>query len=176
MARAQHAVSEWKRTDHMGPLNLSHMDLTALPPLPADLTQLVCTDNFLSALPPLPSGLRILNAARNRLTELPDLPITLTKLDVTENKLAALPPLPATLEQLYCSHNCLTDQSLVLWPPRLHTLHCSHNRLRLFPEIPGHITRRHISVCWTFRPHLLRISGGVCPCCGQPAGTFGPPI
>jgi hypothetical protein len=30
-----------------------------------------------------------------------------------------------------------------------------------------------VGVCWTFRPHLLR---GGCPCCGQPAGTFGPPI
>ena len=172
--RAQYAVAEWRHTG--GTLNLSYMGLTALPPLPPDLTDLRCVGNALTALPPLPQNLRILVAADNRLTELPSLPPMLTYLDVTNNRLASLPlPLPAGLEQLYCSRNHLTNEELPLldgWPPRLHTLHCNLNRLRICPELPGHITRRLVGACWTFRPHLLR-GGALCPCCGKPAGAYG---
>ena len=172
--RAQYAVAEWRHTG--GTLNLSYMGLTALPPLPPDLTDLRCVGNALTALPPLPQNLRILVAADNRLTELPSLPPMLAYLDVTNNRLASLPlPLPADLEQLYCSRNHLTNEALPPldgWPPRLHTLHCNLNRLRICPELPGHITRRLMGACWTFRPHLLR-GGALCPCCGQPAGAYG---
>jgi hypothetical protein len=172
--KAQYAVAEWRHSG--GPLNLSYMGLTALPPLPPDLTDLRCVGNALNALPPLPQNLRILVAADNRLTELPSLPPLLAYLDVTNNRLALLPlPLPPSLEQFYCSRNQLTNEVLPPqdgWPPRLHTLHCNLNRLRVCPEFPSHITRRLVGVCWTFRPHLLR-NGSVCPCCGQPAGAYG---
>jgi hypothetical protein len=178
--RAQYAVAEWNHGDRKGPLNLAFMGLTALPPLPPDLTDLRCQGNMLTALPALPSGLRVLVAAENRLTELPPLPANLLYLDVTDNRLAMLPlPLPAGLEQLHCSRNHLTDEALPQltdWPPRLHTLYCSRNRLRYCPELPGHITRRLIGACWTYRPHLLRTPGALCPCCGQPLGAYGPPI
>lgn len=178
--RAQYAVAEWCHKGRTGPLNLSYMGLTALPPLPTDLTDIRCVGNALSALPPLPLGLRVLVASQNRLTELPPLPAGLVYLDVTDNRLLALPlPLPAGLEQLYCSQNWLVDDALPrpdAWPPRLHTLHCTRNRLRYCPELPGHITRRLIGACWTYRPHLLRAPGALCPCCRNPAGTFGPSI
>jgi hypothetical protein len=157
--KAQHAVTEWLHKGRTGPLYLSYMGLTALPPLPPDLMDLRCVGNALIALPPLPLQLRIL--------------------DVTDNRLTSLPlPLPQTLEQLYCSRNHLTDEVLPPldgWPPRLHTFHCNRNRLRQCPEVPAHASRRLVGVCWTFRPHLLR-GEARCPCCGQPAGTFGPSI
>jgi Leucine-rich repeat (LRR) protein len=175
LVKAQHIVTEWLDKGRTGPLNLSRMGLTALPPLPPDLTDLRCVGNALTALPPLPPNLQILIVAENRLTELPSLPSVLVYLDVTDNRLASLPlPLPHSLEQLYCSDNRLTDEGLPPtngWPPRLNTLYCTHNRLRNCPDVPSHVSRRHVSVCWTFRPHLLR--GAMCPCCGQPAGAYG---
>lgn len=174
-----YAFTQWVNAGRTGPLNLSSLGLTELPPLPPDLTDLRCFDNALTELPPLPSGLRVLDAAENRLTELPPLPPTLMYLDVTGNCLTRLPdPLPAGLEQLYCSRNYLTDSGLPSegrWPPSLHTFHCVRNRLRECPNPPEHVVRRLVGACWTFRPYLLRQLGTVCPCCDHPPGSFGPP-
>jgi len=52
-----------------GPLDLSGLQLTSLPPIPPEVTELFCESNFLTSLA-LPAGLRVLNCNHNELTEL----------------------------------------------------------------------------------------------------------
>jgi len=106
-------------------VELSHRELTELPPLPehitrlwcngnriqrltqfpSALTQLRCDDNHLTSLPPLPPGLRILRCDKNRLTVLPELPASLRVLWCHENRLTTLPVFPAGLVDLFCAGN-----------------------------------------------------------------------
>lgn len=177
VAAAEYAIAKWMYSEGVGPLDLSYLELTELPPIPDAVQELYCVGNALIALPtPLPSHLKVLIAAHNRLASLPSpLPDSLLYLDVRHNHLTTLPPLPPNLEQLYCSYNPLLDRSLpgpTEWPPRLHTLWCTHNRLCFFPDVPDHVVRRRIGVCYTYRPYLLW-GNQPCPCCGYPAGTFG---
>lgn len=90
-----------------GKLDVYGMQLTSLPPLPANLRELNCGNNNLTELPALPKGLQILNCAENKLTSLPYLPPNLVRLICTNNNLTKLPALPASLRVLECSHNKL---------------------------------------------------------------------
>ena len=94
------------------PLDLSRLELTALPELPEGLVELICYHNRLTKLPDkLPASLRYLNCSGNQLTRLPD-------------------NLPARLTVLYCSLNELTTLPETL-PRGLRTFACWGNR---FPE------------------------------------------
>ena len=111
----------------MAELECSHDGLTALPPLPSDLTQLYCDCNEISALPnSLPSTLVTLFCSDNILTALPTtLPLTLTELYCCGNKLQVLPDLPPDLQVLACDDNNLT--TLPALPSTLTDLYCEGN-------------------------------------------------
>jgi len=120
-----------------GILDVSHMNLTSLPELPDNLTQLDCSNNRLTSLPRLPPNLRELDVFMNQLTSLPPLPTHLVALACNSNRLTQLPPLPPTLEALYCLNNELT--SLPNLPESLDVLWCSDNRLTELPTLPTKI-------------------------------------
>jgi Leucine-rich repeat (LRR) protein len=92
-------------------VNLKHLGLTELPPLPSTLVELCCSNNRLTELPPLPPALEVLNCYGNQLTSLPPLPPTLRRLICNINELTSLPPLPPTLRELYYSYNP------IIYPP-----------------------------------------------------------
>ena len=116
-----------------GEVDLSHLGLTELPPLPEGLKHVTCLFNQLTSLPTLPSSLRSLYCGYNRLTSLPSLP-SLEYLHCQHNQLKNLPVLPPSLLTLICYTNQLA--SLPELPP-LEILRCGTNPLRTLPTLPS---------------------------------------
>jgi len=128
METALRRVAAWTS----GKLDLSRLELTKLPELPATLTYLNCGWNKLTSLPALPATLTELDCTSNELTSLPALPATFTQLYCSNNELTRLPDLPATLTYLNCCSNELT--SLPPLPATLTELRCSSNALLVYPN------------------------------------------
>jgi len=80
----------------------------------------------ITQLPTLPSNLTELSCKNNRLTSLPDLPPTLIKLYCENNKLITFPSLPSTLTTLWCDNNQLI-LNLITFPVSLVDLKCENN-------------------------------------------------
>ena len=120
-----------------GRLDLSHLGLTELPPLPP-LTVLRCSENHLTSLPPLPDGLVELHCYNNHLSSLPTLPSSLQLLSCSSNQMTFLPALPVSLTYLGCQFNQLT--SLPPLPPFLDLILCDCNRITSLPEVPLFLT------------------------------------
>ena len=131
-----------------GILDLSHLGLTELPPLPATLRQLCCSHNRITALPDMSSLLNLwyLGCSYNTLTVLPDtLPTSIQILNCSYNNLSTLPgTLPTSLEELYCFNNVLTSLPY-LWPPSLNLLYCHHNAITALPTLPSILRRLNCS-------------------------------
>jgi Leucine-rich repeat (LRR) protein len=148
-------AAEWTS----GRLDLSNIDLTELPPLPADLTylncdynkltslsglpagltELNCSDNQLIALSGLPSGLTRLVCSSNPFASLPIFPESLLELSITNIGLTVLPPLPSNLKYLCCTHNKLKYLSGL--PDSLIILDCGSNKLVTLPDLPTSLIR-----------------------------------
>lgn len=138
-----------------GILDLSHLGLYELPPLPHNLIVLQCTNNQLSSLPDLPSSLQVLQCSSNQLTSLPTLPPWLRTFTCQFNQLTTLPALPPHLTMMLCDANqfetlpdlpqsltylsCSMNRlvSLPHLPQRLEKLYCSQNTLKALPELPS---------------------------------------
>ena len=117
---------------HTGFVELCHLGLTELPPLPDNIKSLWCNGNRLTRLPPLPSQLTQLRCDGNQLTSLPPLPPYLRLLRCDSNSIDVLPPLPEPLRALWCHHNRL--MTLPVLPPYLGDLLCDGNQLP--PQLP----------------------------------------
>jgi len=141
--------------DPPGPMAGLRGVLTFLPPLPATLTFLDCSQNEITTLPPLPA-LNTLRCNNNLLTFLPLLPSALKELDCGFNSsLSSLDPLPVTLEVLVCEYNGLTSLPSLpttlkvlqygfnpscpfpLLPSTLERLECNNNGLTVLPSLPS---------------------------------------
>ena len=131
-----------QRHSKNGFVNLCHLGLTELPPLPSHITSLWCDGNQLTHLPSLPPGLTQLRCDQNQLSCLPLLPHRLHILRCDKNSLVSLPPLPESLRVLWCHQNCLT--TLPVLPTQLTDLSCAENRLipPLYKESPHHYEGR----------------------------------
>jgi uncharacterized repeat protein (TIGR01451 family) len=116
-------------------LDCSNNLLTALPQLPASLTNLYCSYNQLTALPTLPLSLKVLECYENLINQLPTLPDSLTKFRCDKNLLTTLPVLPSALKELYCGLNPIT--SLPALPPSLNLLYVySCPQITALPTLP----------------------------------------
>jgi Leucine-rich repeat (LRR) protein len=152
--RAKRRIAEWTN----GPLDLSHLLLYKLPPIPTSITQLYCTGchltelsisnhltfincsyNPLRTLPELPRGLRALTCDHAELTQLPTLPDTLQRLVCRTNPLEYLPELPHGLIELLCSETPI--ESLPTLPKTLEVLKCENNRLQSLPSLPDNLKK-----------------------------------
>lgn len=122
--------------------------LTILPPLPAGLERLKCSNNKLTQLPNLPGSLETILCRDNELIELPeDLPENLTALDCTDNVLEILPLLPPNLKNIYCAINYLTTLTKSEFlPDSVTELHCYNNELTYLPKIKA-TSRLYILFC-----------------------------
>ncbi len=118
-------------------LNYYNNQLTKLPDLPPNLTELFCYNNQLTELPDLPSTLTHLFCYNNQLTELHELPPNLNILICDSNQLTGLPILPSTLTHLCCFSNQLTG--LPILPSTLTHLYCYDNP---YLHITSEISRR----------------------------------
>ena len=133
-------VEAWEAGgDRISPLDLSNMDLTELPPLPAYVMYLNCSHNKLTTLEGLPSNLMVLECEYNDIVTLGDLPLELQTLQVHNCLLEALPALPPTLRHLLCGNNNL--RTLPALPIFLLTLSCHSNKLRVLPALPSALER-----------------------------------
>ena len=115
--RIQHPVN--------GFVDLCHLGLRELPPLPNNITSLWCNGNQLISLPSLPFYLTQLRCDQNQLLSLPLLPEGLRILRCDANSLAYLPTLPESLRVLWCHQNHLT--TLPDLPSELVDLSCAGN-------------------------------------------------
>jgi hypothetical protein len=83
MIRAQQIIAQMND----GYLNLSGLNLTTLPPLPANIVTLYVHNNNLTELPDIPNGVVELTANTNKLTKIPRLPASLRTADFRDNPL-----------------------------------------------------------------------------------------
>ncbi len=115
--------------------------ISNLPPLPAGLLSLDCTNNNLDSLPPLPSTLELLGVGTNHISQLV-LPTGLLYLDCSSNPIHVLPSLPPNLVALYCGNDTLSY--LPELPTSLQELYCSANpNLTCLPLIDWNIQALH---------------------------------
>jgi len=107
-------------------------ELTALPPLPAELRELDCSHcSRLTALPPLPPGLEVLSCSY--------CPIR------------SIPTLPPGMLKLFCSY-CPLLTSIPLLPPGVRTLFCQY--CPLFTSAPSLPQGETALGCWTTTPWM----------------------
>ena len=162
--QALHRIMTWEDEYEDDPaldlelLDLSNLGLKTLPPLPAGLRVLNCSNNLLETLDGLlPRTLIMLDCGNNRLTGLPDpLPPYLYTLDCENNRLTRLPEvmpdritrlcmdynqitelpaaLPSALEMLSVDNNLLTELPAAL-PAELRLLYANKNRLTHLPAV-----------------------------------------
>ena len=118
-----------------GELDVSGMDLYALPPLPEGLRTLDVSDTGISVLPPLPSTLRHLKACETAIRQLPALPEGLEALLLYDSPIQDLPyHFPSTLRILDCSATWIIEIHSL--PDRLELLQCSETILTRLPWLP----------------------------------------
>jgi hypothetical protein len=137
MLFAQSIIDYWRLESRDTPwliLRLSGLSLKELPPLPANLVNLMCVGNRLTTLPELPTYLKCIHCNNNALTILPKLPDRLETLIGYSNRLTELPNLPPSLKILDCAHNCI--KQLPSLPNTLRDLRCSDNQLSALPDLP----------------------------------------
>jgi Leucine-rich repeat (LRR) protein len=118
-----------------GYVDLKHLGLTVLPPIPSHVRYLFCNNNNLTELPELPKHLKGLVCSDNQLTQLPNLPTSLVKLSCGNNQIMQLPELPASLEFLICNDNQI--HQLPKLPTSLRQLYCAGNQLMQLPKLPA---------------------------------------
>jgi len=117
-------------------LDVRGQQVTSLPPLPQNITEIICSGNQLRCLPVLPPHLLRLVCSNNLLQELPEMPTSLQILDCSKNFIEYLPDLENTsLETLVCSENLLKD--LPILPKTLRRLSCHTNRLAYLRPMPA---------------------------------------
>jgi Leucine-rich repeat (LRR) protein len=140
-------IQEWKRKgDPTEPLDLSHLNLTQFPRhLPAELTHLILSGNYITHIPVLPKGLKVFVAEYGDIETIEGpLPSTLHTLHLTRNRIHTLPlRFPPALTSLHISCNELVELPL-FWipspqsPEKGHLTHmiASNNKLHTFPQLP----------------------------------------
>ncbi len=117
-----------------GRLNLQHLGLTELPPLPDRVKRLICYGNNLTKLPELPTSLEELDCHNNQITEIPTLAPKLNYLNCSNNRVTKLPNLHEEVVEVRCDENEI--ESLPELPVDLFTLECSKNKLQSLPDLP----------------------------------------
>ncbi len=96
MEEAIDRVNNWIALNDQGaPLDLAHLNLKQLPPIPISCQILYCWKNKLTFLPQLPNCI-ILSCSSNKLTSLPELP-KCRSLYCYDNQLTCLPSLPCCI-------------------------------------------------------------------------------
>lgn len=121
-------------------LDVSDLNITALPSLPEGLVELDCSYTDLTFLPPLPASLRNLYcSAMPNLTELPPLPDGLQILECESCiSLHELPPLPSDLRHLDLEF-CIHISVLPSLPPHLIMLDIGETDIKVLPSLPLHL-------------------------------------
>jgi hypothetical protein len=130
-------------------LDVRGQQLTSLPPLPQNVTEIICAGNRLRHLPELPSHLVRLVCSNNLLQELPTMPKSLQVLDCSKNFLEFLPDIQNTmLTTLICSENLLKD--LPILPTTLRRLSCHTNHIAHLRPMPD-----SLMILWAqFNPEM----------------------
>lgn len=141
-------LEEWFRR---GPfesdkLDLSHLDLCELPPLPKWVKALDVSHNHLRSLPELPSGVQRINAKGNQLATLPALPDSVIWLNVADNSLKSLPKLNVNLQRLYAARNRLRSAPDFSQAKQLSYVGLDYNQLTTLPSnMPASIKWLNVS-------------------------------
>jgi hypothetical protein len=147
-ALAKERIEKWIAMDKKREiLDLSDLQLDALPKLPENLQALDCTKNNLIVIHNLPKELKQLFCDNNDIKEFPSLlPPDLDILSCNNNNLSELPDLPKRLSHLECNHNDLTTLSML--PDTLIELECKHN------DLPSSYNKQHGE---SMKDYILRI-------------------
>jgi Leucine-rich repeat (LRR) protein len=156
------------------PVGLKKLCLTGcnvpLPnPMPPTLNDLICCEmEYLTELPPLPASLTYLDCSDNAIKKLPELPLRLQYLDCSSNSISGELRLPASLTYLECSHNRIT--SIHTLPPRIRLIVCAFNRIKELSPLPTSLRTLNFSANpikrypYTYDPtmHILISARGDC--------------
>lgn len=161
MEEAINRIKRWQYyNDDSLTLNLCHLDLTELPPIPEGVRSLYCTFNKLTKIDNLPNSLSILYCSMNNIKNLDNLPPNLQILHCQYNKIQYLDNLPNDLRILYCNHNLLTSVDHL--PNSLRILYCEYNLITSLTNLPDNLTfiechRNFISHIHKLPPKLNKI-------------------
>jgi hypothetical protein len=147
---------------HTHYLDISHLDIHTLPPLPDTLEELRCQHIDLAELPTLPPSLRyLLISDTPYLTHLPALPASLRHLACWNIPLTELPPLPPHLERLTCAGADIS--TLPSLPPTLKWLACDSTPLSVLPPLPASLQALYCMKCPNLRFRQQSSRDATCP-------------
>ena len=129
-------VEEWiQNGDVEKTLILRNLKINSLPPLPASLQVIDCSNTPITSLPPLPDSLKILACNYTKITSLPPLPKSLQCLFCSDTPITSLPPLPDSLNSLTCFHTKIT--SLPSLSDSLKLIYCFNTPITSLPPFPA---------------------------------------
>ena len=89
-------------------LDLSNENLTKIPIIGDDVTELYLCNNQITKIENLPNSLQILNLQYNQITKIENLPSSIQALYLSNNQITKIENLPSSIQTLYLSDNQIT--------------------------------------------------------------------
>ena len=138
-------------------LDLSNKNLTKIPIIPNDVTELILSYNQITKIENLPKNLQTLHLYNNEITKIENLPDSLQKLYLSGNQITKIENLPENLYTLYLSNNQITkienlpENRLILYldynlitkienlPENLQILYLHYNQITTIKNLPENL-------------------------------------
>ena len=120
-------------------LDLSNQNLTKIPVILDDVTELNLSYNQITKIENLPDSLQILILDNNKITKIENLPNSLQKLWLGNNQITKIENLPENLQTLYLYNNQITKIENL--PENLQTLYLYDNQITKIENLPDSLQK-----------------------------------
>jgi hypothetical protein len=118
-------------------LDLSNENLTKIPIIPNDVTELHLQYNQITKIENLSNSIQILWLNNNQITKIENLPENLQKLDSSYNQITKIENLPKNIQTLYLDSNQITKIENL--PANLQTLYLTNNQIIKIGNLPRNL-------------------------------------
>jgi len=124
-------------------LDLSNKNLTKIPIIPNDITELYLQYNQITKIENLPDSLRILWLNGNRITKIENLPSSLQELHLGNNQITKIENLSENLQKLWLDDNQITKIENL--PDSLQKLRLDNNQITKIENLPENLQILYLS-------------------------------